>query len=65
MAAVMVEKRRRAIRPNATGRTIGEIAYSVQEGAKALGIGQNRVGWSLRELQEWIEARKMERDTAA
>ncbi len=28
-------------------------------------LGDNRVGWSLRELQEWIEARKMERDTAA
>ena len=28
-------------------------------------LGDNRVGWSLRELQEWIEARKMERDTTA
>ncbi len=32
---------------------------------KRIRLGENRVGWSLRELQEWIEARKMERDTAA
>ena len=27
-------------------------------------LGDNRVGWSFRELQAWIVARKMERDTA-
>ncbi len=32
---------------------------------KRIRLGENRVGWSLRELQEWIEARKAERDTAA
>ncbi len=32
---------------------------------KRIRLGENRVGWSLRELQEWIAARKMERDTAA
>ena len=32
---------------------------------KRIRLGPNRVGWSFRELQEWIAARKMERDTAA
>ena len=32
---------------------------------KRIRLGGNRIGWSLRELQEWIEARKAERDTAA
>ena len=26
-------------------------------------LGPNRVGWSLKEIQDWIEARKAERDT--
>lgn len=32
---------------------------------KRIRLGANRVGWSLHELQAWIEARKAERDTAA
>ena len=32
---------------------------------KRIRLGENRIGWSLRELQEWIAARKMERDTTA
>lgn len=32
---------------------------------KRIRLGANRVGWSLRELQEWIAERKAERDTAA
>jgi prophage regulatory protein len=29
---------------------------------KRIRLGANRVGWSLRELQEWITARKAERN---
>ena len=32
---------------------------------KRIRLGDNRVGWSFRELQAWIAARKMERDNAA
>jgi prophage regulatory protein len=28
-------------------------------------LGANRVGWSLAEIQEWIESKKAERDNAA
>ncbi len=31
---------------------------------KRIRLGENRVGWSLRELQEWIAARKAEREAA-
>ena len=31
---------------------------------KRIRLGANRVGWSFRELQVWIEARKAERDSA-
>ncbi len=31
---------------------------------KRIHLGANRVGWSYRELQEWIAARKAERDDA-
>ena len=30
---------------------------------KRIHLGPNRVGWSLKEIQDWIEARKAERDT--
>lgn len=29
---------------------------------KRIKLGPNRVGWSLQEVQDWIEARKSERD---
>ena len=29
---------------------------------KRIRLGANRIGWSMRELQEWITARKAERD---
>jgi len=32
---------------------------------KRIKLGPHRVGWSLRELQEWIEARKAEREPDA
>lgn len=32
---------------------------------KRIRLGANRVGWSLRELQEWIAAKKAERDITA
>ena len=31
---------------------------------KRIKLGPNRVGWSLREVQKWIEARKAARDAA-
>ncbi len=31
---------------------------------KRIRLGENRVGWSFRELQEWIAARKLERNAA-
>lgn len=32
---------------------------------KRIRLGANRVGWSLRELQNWISSRKADRDASA